>query len=337
MEEKKGFWLSLNEALSSGPTASSGMLTPRLFSVWDSVSNDNRETVVYNGDSVILSHDRGPGSYGVLIRICYKFGLGLVIPFSEAQASNVLSTAELHKQMAATQNSTPDPAPGFLSALPSEIRQIIYKFALRGVKWTIVDDEDFEHNDFPRGIGDPSGFYYPLSKASSVLHVNKQIRGEALPLAFRLITFCFDSLKRATMFLMAAGQIGRENIETLHSVWESSSEPTNNWAISSDLGLVQLPMWSICIQLLKQCKRLRHLSLQFDSDLIQKRGFESFKNNAGIQDLCTLQGLKRVDIQGSERDPLGHSSLAEPTSLEHLAEWLKKQMEERARTEGAAQ
>ncbi|KAH7016439.1 uncharacterized protein B0I36DRAFT_254373 [Microdochium trichocladiopsis] len=188
----------------------------------------------------------------------------------------------------------------------------------------IHDNGDFEHIDFPRGIGDPSGFYYPLSKASSVLRVNKQIHREALPFAYRRTTFCLHNLESAIKFLIAAGQIGRENIETLHLVWESILEPTNNWVISSDQGLEQLPRrlpsrsTSTCIQLLKQCKRLRHLSLQFDSDLIQEIGFDAFKDDAGTQCLCTLQGLKRVEIQEFGTTPLEHSS---------LAKWLKEQME----------
>ncbi|KAH7021544.1 uncharacterized protein B0I36DRAFT_354188 [Microdochium trichocladiopsis] len=99
--------------------------------------------------------------------------------------------------MTATRNSGPDPAPGFPNHFPLEIRQTIYNFALPRVEWTMVDDEYFEHNDFPHGIGDPSGFYYPLRKASSVLRVNKQIRREALPFAYRRTTFCLHNLESA--------------------------------------------------------------------------------------------------------------------------------------------
>ncbi|KAH7012149.1 uncharacterized protein B0I36DRAFT_356243 [Microdochium trichocladiopsis] len=174
--------------LSSGSTPSG---TPRLFSDFDPVPSDRRQRIE-------REHEKFPRG---------KRGKGSG-PVSLAQGQ-----IELYTLMRAPRNTTPDPdpdpdpdskhKPDLLSTLPSEIRQIIYMFALRRVEWRIVDNDDFQHNDFPRGIGDPSGFYYPLRKASSVLRLNKQIREEALPLAFRLTKFCFDSPHSATMFLMA--------------------------------------------------------------------------------------------------------------------------------------
>ncbi|EJT73122.1 hypothetical protein GGTG_09972 [Gaeumannomyces tritici R3-111a-1] len=281
------------------------------------------ETVVYHDNSVILSHDHGPGFYSFPLDIHYGFGLNLTFLFSEFEASHVLSTAKLHKLMAATRSPTPTPVPAFLGLLPLEVRQAIYNLALPQGEWRMIDDEDFERDNFPRGIGDPSGFYYPLSKALSVLRVNKQIRREALPFAYRRTIFCLDNLESAIKFLIAVGQVGRENIETLRLAWESTSESTNSWDVSSDQGPGGLPgrlpsgSTSTCIQLLKQCKRLRHLSLQFDSDLIQEIGHHAFRADAGIQDLCTLQGLKRVEIQDWGMIPLESD----------LAKWLKEQME----------
>ncbi|KXJ89534.1 hypothetical protein Micbo1qcDRAFT_196823 [Microdochium bolleyi] len=207
METEMGFQLSrLEEGLSGSRTASSGPLARRLFSNMHPVPSDLRELtekehqefsrgkhasesksmslghgqtkiVVYHGDCVILGHDSGPGSSRFPVGIHYGFGLDLAFLFPESEASHVLCAAK--------------------------IRQAIYKFALPRVDWAMVDDEEFEHNDFPRGIGDPSGFHFPLSNALSVPRLNKQIRREALPFSYRQIKFCFHNLESATKFLIA--------------------------------------------------------------------------------------------------------------------------------------
>lgn len=225
--------------------------------------------------------------------------------------------------MAATKKATSNPAPDFLTILPLEIRLTIYGFVLPRLEWTMVDEEEFEQNGFPRGMGDPSGFYNPSSRPSSILQVNKQIRREALPLAYRYTEFRLDNLESAIKFLVAAGQIGRENMQTLHLTWESVLEPTNNWVLSPDRRLEQLPRklpsWSAStfLQLLKQCEQLRYLSLQFDSDLIQEIGFDAFKDDANMQGLCTLRDLRRVDIQ-----QFGTVN----SECSSLAEWFREQM-----------
>ncbi|KAB5560311.1 hypothetical protein GE09DRAFT_87148 [Coniochaeta sp. 2T2.1] len=107
------------------------------------------ESVICGDDSIRLSHDGGAGSYRFLVDIHYGFGLNLALLFSEAEAARVLSTAKLHNPTAATRN--PTRAPAFFN-LPLEIRQKIYIFALpRGI-WRMVDDEDFERDNFLRGI-----------------------------------------------------------------------------------------------------------------------------------------------------------------------------------------
>ncbi|KAK4450244.1 hypothetical protein QBC34DRAFT_403131 [Podospora aff. communis PSN243] len=281
------------------------------------------ETMVYDGDSVRLEHGRGPGFYRFPVDIHYGFGLDLSFLFSESEAAHVLSMTKLSNPT--TTSSRLASTLCFLDILPLEIRQSIYQFALpRGI-WRMVDDEDFERNGFPRGVGDPSGFYYPLSKSLSVLRINKQIRREALPFAYRRTTFFLDNLDSAIRLLIAVGKVGRDNIETLHLVWESSSEPANNWDSSptSNQGPEQLlgglpsRTASTCIRLLKQCKRLRHMTLQFDSDLIQEMGPVAFKADLGIQGLCTLQGIRKLEIQ-----EMGMASL-DPD----LGKWLKGQME----------
>jgi hypothetical protein len=45
--------------------------------------------------------------------------------------------------------------------------------------------EDFDQDILPRCLGDPSGYYFPLSKEIPLLLANKTLRHEALPVAFR--------------------------------------------------------------------------------------------------------------------------------------------------------
>jgi hypothetical protein len=62
-----------------------------------------------------------------------------------------------------------------------------------------------------------------------VLRVNRQMRQEALPFAYRRTDFHLDDLDRAIKFLVAVGETGRENIEFLHFAWESPSDPACRW------------------------------------------------------------------------------------------------------------
>ncbi len=111
-----------------------------------------------------------------------------------------------------------------LLRLPREIRDKIYTFAIPKGKWRITDIDEFEQDNLTRGIGDPSGFYYPLSKDLVVLRVNKQMRREALPLAYRRTTFILDDLDDVIKLLIAIGQVGRDNIESLQFPWESRAD-----------------------------------------------------------------------------------------------------------------
>jgi len=201
--------------------------------------------------------------------------------------------------------------PAFFS-LPAEIRQKIYMFALPRGEWRILDNEKFERDNLPGGIGDPSGFYYPLSRDLAVLRINKQIRGEALPLAYRRTTFYLEGLESAIKFLVAISQAGRDNIESLHLAWENTADCTYTWDIPPGRTLPVLHT-STCIQLLKQCKRLRRLG-----GLIQDMAPEMFMADPGINTLCSLR-VKRVKI----RD-LGSVSLEQHYES---ARWLKEQME----------
>lgn len=69
-----------------------------------------------------------------------------------------------------------------------------------------------------------------------------------------------------------------------------------------------------CVQLLKQCKRLKSMELSFDTS---NTSLDDFKTNPGICELCSFRGIKHVGIWGNGE------------SLEHLDQfkWLKKEME----------
>ncbi|KAK3994871.1 hypothetical protein QBC44DRAFT_35249 [Cladorrhinum sp. PSN332] len=266
-------------------------------------------------DCVKLTHDSNAGFYRFLVDIHCGFGFDLPLLFSDAEACRMLCTAKLHTGT----ETTPGPSPDIFS-LPLEIRQKIYTFALPRGNWRTTDSENFDQDNFPRGIGDPSGFYYPLSRDLVVLRVNKQMRTEALPFAYRRTTFYLDDLDSVIMFLIAIGKTGRDNIESLYFAWEDS---TSEWVISPDAEYLhsRLPVLhsSKCVQLLKQCKRLRHLCLQFESELILNMAPDAFMADPGIQSLCSLKGVRRLEI----RD-LGL------VSLEHCdsARLLKKKIED---------
>jgi hypothetical protein len=150
--------------------------------------------------------------------------------------------------------------------LPPEIRLEIDIFALPKGEWKVEDSETFAEEGFPRGVGDPSGFYYPLSRDLVALRVNKQMRQEALPFAYRRTVFHLDDIDSVVRFLVAVGTPGRDNIESLCFAWEGMSDPASAWNASPDPGAFHstLPVLHVskCGALLKQCKRLRHLRLR---------------------------------------------------------------------------
>lgn len=56
-----------------------------------------------------------------------------------------------------------------------------------------LDSEEFEQGNFPMNVGDPSGFYHPFSRNLVVLRVNRQMRQEAFPFAYRRPVFHLDA------------------------------------------------------------------------------------------------------------------------------------------------
>lgn len=82
----------------------------------------------------------------------------------------------------------------------------------------------FPQTHLHRSIGDPSGFYFPLSSKTGVLGASKQMRQEALPLAYRRTHFQLADTDDLVKLLVAAGTVGRDNIESLELTWESKAD-----------------------------------------------------------------------------------------------------------------
>jgi len=201
--------------------------------------------------------------------------------------------------------------------LPREVRKKIYIFALTEEIWEMQDTRNCHQFNFPAGLGDPKGFYFPLSRGHSILKVNKRIRQEALPLAYRRTAFRLSDIDDLIKLLLAVGELGRNNIESLEFAWQSEAECEEMPPAPEDM-VTALPTLHAarCIQLLKQCKRLRILRLYIDSDLISKASVDTFQANPSIRELCALRGIKMVEIQGLTLEPLE----------EGAAKWLKERL-----------
>ena len=208
--------------------------------------------------------------------------------------------------------------------IPKELREKIYTLALPEGKWTIGDAAVSDSNDlnFARGIGDLSGSSFPLSSVA-VLRVNRQIRQEALPLAYRRTRFCFDDIDDLVKLLIAIGDVGRSNIESVELAWQSRSDSELQWAEAPipvpDEHSLTLPTLHVaeCMQLLKQCKRLRFLRLYFERELILGLSAAACVADPGIRELCSIRGIERVEIWD-----LGH----EPVEECGFVKWVEEAM-----------
>ena len=205
--------------------------------------------------------------------------------------------------------------------LPRDIRDQIYDLAIPRGKWR-SGDEGFDAGNFAAGVGDPSGFYYPLSKEVAILRVSRSMRMEALPMAYRRTAFSLYDIDDAIKLLVAVGRLGRQNIEWLAFTWESRADAEHQWDQEPGPGdlFSTLPVLHAtrCVQLLRQCSRLRTLRLSFDSDLIVDMSPEDYEADPGIRELCSLRGIRKVDIRDLMDEPLDQCG---------LVRWLVERME----------
>jgi len=205
--------------------------------------------------------------------------------------------------------------------LPKELRDKIYDFALPKGEWKIGDVDRSNELNFAGGIGDPSGFYFPVSSLA-VLRVNKQMRQEVLPLAYCSTAFYLDDMDDLIKLLIAVGAIGRDNIESLELAWQSRTDFECQWAEAPDPNEYSLTLPTLhvakCVQLLKQCKSLRFLRLYFESDLILGMSPDAYKADPGICELCSVRGTERVEIWDLGYEPLEQCG---------FVKWLKEAIE----------
>lgn len=209
-----------------------------------------------------------------------------------------------------------------LYRLPRELRHKIYVFALPRGKWKIEDGSIFNEINFTGGMGDPSGFYFPLSKDLAILRVDRQMRQEALPLAYRRTVFQLDDMDDLIKLLIAVGNVGRENIESLELAWDSRTDSECKWeeAPDSEELYLKLPTLHVvkCVQLLNQCKRLASLRLYFERDLILNIPSDVYESDPGIHGLRSIRGIRNVEFWGLDHEPLQQYG---------LVKYLKEEME----------
>ncbi|PGH21366.1 hypothetical protein AJ80_03283 [Polytolypa hystricis UAMH7299] len=277
----------------------------------------NFDATIANGkDTIIIKQTRQKGYYIAAVDINYGFGLQLPLQLSKSEAYRTLSVSKLKI------NETHTISSKFFN-LPREIRDKIYAFAIPSGEWRIANVETFNETNFVTGIGDPNGFYFPLSKALTLLTVNKQMRQEALPIAYRKTAFRLDDMDEFIKVAIAIGTLGRENIESLEFAWESRADAKIASEEASDSGdySPKLPtLHSLrCVQLLQQCKRLKSLYLYFERDIISDMSPELFKADPTIYELCSsIRGVNTVVIRG-----LNFESLEEY----EVVQWLKDNMQ----------
>ncbi len=90
--------------------------------------------------------------------------------------------------------------------------------------WQIEDMAAEGGFDFAGSIGDPSGFYFPLASELGILKVNKQMRWDALPVAYRRTIFHTDEVDDLVRLPVAVGATGRDNILSVDLRWASSGD-----------------------------------------------------------------------------------------------------------------
>lgn len=206
--------------------------------------------------------------------------------------------------------------------LPRELRDRVYMFCIPDCEWKIADVDIFNSTTFVEAMGDPTGFYFPLHNHLSVLLINKQIRQEALPIAYRRTFFRLDDIDDFIKVAISIGQIGRANIESVQFSWESRSDLYHGKHEYSepDDNQSQLPALHVsrCVQLLKKCHRLAFLRIYFERHVLSNMSFADFQANTGIRELSSIRGIHRVQIE---------SAFCEPLDDCELLKWLKRKLE----------
>lgn len=189
-------------------------------------------------------------------------------------------------------------------------------------QWQLGDGDAFNSTTFVGALGDPSGFYFPLNIDLNILRVNKQIRQEALSIAYRRTFFRLDHIDDFVKVALSIGEIGRANLQSVEFSWESRSDLHHRMDQNSDIedDQLQLPTLHVsrCVQLLRECHRLQFLRLCFEPDLIASISPSDFRADPGIRKLSSIHGIQRIELVDTICEPLDH--------YEHV-KWLKQELE----------
>ncbi|KAK5093558.1 hypothetical protein LTS08_008882 [Lithohypha guttulata] len=257
------------------------------------------EVVDYDGNTTTLKRTNHSRMYPFAASIDYNFRLRFSFLLTSVEASRALSAPKL------IYNPTSDLGPIF-SSLPAEIRQKIFYSVIPSGIW-----ERQEHGvclpNLAESLGDQSGFFFPLCQLP-LLRTCKQIRFESLAFAYQKTMFRLDDIDEAIQVLIAAGQVGRQNITALEFSWSSRSDlerQASNAPADREFvpALVTLHAEE-CSILLEQCRNLKHLRLQFDEDLVDAFLPEVYEANEGLRRLQHIRGLQKLDIIDAAGEPL---------------------------------
>lgn len=196
-----------------------------------------------------------------------------------------------------------------LSKLPTEIRERIYFYSIPYGVWQ-RRDQSICMPKFAKRLGDYSGFYFPFGSLG-MLAACKQMRYESLALLYRKTAFHLDDIDEVIQLLIAVGDIGRQNIESLEFAWNSGSDFEYQRTEVSTSGGYQATMpilhVNTCVQLLHQCHRLRALCLLFDSEVIETVPLSALRHDIGLQQLCSVRGLHQLQVLDLCFEPLKQS------------------------------
>lgn len=138
---------------------------------------------------------------------------------------------------------------------------------------------------------------------------------------YRRTTFQLDDIDEALQFLIAAGQIGRQNITSLEFSWSSRIDLEHQWSNTppSEELLPSMPSFHVeeCVKLLEQCQNLKIMQLRFDGDIVGTMSSNDYRANEGLNRPRCVHGLENLDILDMSCEPLDHA---------YFAEWLKEAM-----------
>lgn len=162
----------------------------------------------------------------------------------------------------------------------------------------------FIHNlHFPCGLGDLGGYYFPFPKnlcraGYGVLQASRQLRDEALPLAFRRTTGVVETMDDLFKLLISLGRIGRANIECLEFGWlakDAEPFPPVSWATRIMSRMRRTRQFAVeCMALLGQCERLKEVRVRFEVEIAEHMAYDEFELDPGVRALRSLWATKPV-------------------------------------------